>query len=279
VGFLKKLFGNNVNENNKLSNPYESNSDLKKLINESDDFEEIKKKIQENSKVQNDFWKKEDELLNRGNECFYKQEYKEAENIFRQLVEIGSKRSDVKEILIKVFKINNDKDGIIWIKNKIEEQLNDPIDYHYEKSKLNKLKIKYSSDLYSNDELWASFQKQLSNTNDFNQHSSIRSLMTEILLKEKKYKDAIFTILMSYRDEAIASYLMDINLNSENYKRYFSKDYISGRIKRTVKKAKYEKLLDSISELALKQIIKIPNDDMRELKKELVNLLNSTNAD
>jgi lipopolysaccharide biosynthesis regulator YciM len=279
MGSLKKLFGNNVTEKNKLSNPYESNSELKKLINDSDDFDRMKTKIQENSKAQNNFWKKEDELLNRGNEYFDKQKYKEAENIFRQLVEIGSKRSDVKETLIKIFRINNDKDGITWIKNKIEEQLNDPIDYHYEKSKLNKLKIKYSSDLYTNDELWGSFQKQLLNTNDFNQHSSIRSLMTEILLKEKNYKDAVFTILMSYRDEAFASYLMDTKLNSENYKRYFSKEYISGRIKRTVKKAKYEKLLNSISDLALKQIIKIPKDDMRELKIELVNLLNSSDSD
>lgn len=268
-----KIFGSVKPDNDKINDPYKANSDLDKILNESKDLSEIKQKIQERNNVLNNFWEKESELLKVGNEYFENKNYTEAAKIFKQLIETGSKRTDIKEKLISIYKIQNEIDGINWIKIKIEEQLNDPIDYHYEKSKLNKLKLKYFSNLYTNDEIWYSFQKLLSNTNDFNQHAKIRELMTEILLKEKRYKDAVYTILLALRDEATGSYLMDIQLNSENYKRYFSKEYIISRIKRTVKKAKYEKLLDKISDLTLRHIIKIPKDNMQVLKSELSELL------
>lgn len=276
--FYKKIFGIRNTENKKTIDPYKINSDLDKIIDESKDISQIKKKIEVRSSALNNFCEREIELLKIGNQHFESENYSEAEKVFKQLIEAGSKRSNVKEMLIQIYKKMNDHNGISWIKSKIEEQLNNPIDYHYEKSKLNKLKIKYASDLYTNDEIWASFQKQLSNTKDFIQHAKIRDSMTEILLKEKRFKDAVYTSILAYRDEATGSYLMDTQLNSENYKRYFSKDYVAGRIKRVIKKAKYEKLLNSISELALKQIIKIPKDNMQELKTELNDLLNEYNS-
>lgn len=272
-----KLFSIKKSENKKTIDPYKINTDLDKIINESEDISQIKQKIEERTNALNNFWEKENEFIKIGNKHFESENYSEAEKVFKQLIEAGSKRSDVKEMLIQIYKMKNDNNGISWIKNKIEEQLNDPVDYHYEKSKLNKLKIKYSSELYTNDEIWSSFQKQLASIKDFNQQARIRELMTEILLKEKKYKDAVYTIILSYRDEVTGSYLMDIQLNSENYKRYFTKEYIIGRIKRVVKKAKYEKLLDDISEITLKQIINIPKDNMQELKSELNDLLNKFN--
>jgi len=272
--FLKKIFGGINSENKKTTDPYKINSDLDKIIDESKDISQIKQKIEERSSALNNFWERETELLKIGNQHFESENYSEAEKVFKQLIEAGSKRSDVKEMLIQIYKKMNDNNGISWIKSKIEEQLNDPIDYHYEKSKLNRLKLKYASDLYTNDEIWSSFQKQLSVTNDFRQHSSIRELMTEILLKEKRNKDAVYTIILAYRDEAMSSYLMDTQLNSENYKRYYAKDYIIGRIKKVVKKAKYEQSIEEIAELTLKQIVKLPKDNMQELKTELNNLLN-----
>jgi lipopolysaccharide biosynthesis regulator YciM len=277
MGLFKKIFSNRYSEKEKEVDPYKVNSNFDNIIKESKDISVIKNKLYERNDALNKLWEKETELLNIGNEYYKNQNYSEAEKAFKQLIEIGSKRAVAKEMLIKVYKAQNDKNGISWIKEKIEEQLNDPVDYHYEKSKLNKLKLKYSSDLYTNDEIWSSFQKQLSSTKDFNQYARIRELMTEILLKEKKYKDAVYTIILAYRDEATGFFLMDIQLNSENYKRYFTKEYITGRIKRVVKKAKYEKLLDDIAEISLKQIINIPKDNMQELKSELSDLLNKFN--
>ena len=277
MGLFKKIFSNRYSEKEKEVDPYKVNSNFDNIIKESKDISVIKNKLYERNDALNKLWEKETELLNVGNEYYKNQNYSEAEKAFKQLIEIGSKRTVAKEMLIKVYKAQNDKNGISWIKEKIEEQLNDPVDYHYEKSKLNKLKLKYSSDLYTNDEIWSGFQKQLSSTKDFNQYARIRELMTEILLKEKRYKDAVYTIILAYRDEATGFYLMDIQLNSENYKRYFTKEYITGRIKRVVKKAKYEKLLDDIAEISLKQIINIPKDNMQELKSELSDLLNKFN--
>lgn len=274
MNLLKKIFNSGKSDNKKMTDPYKINPDFDKIIEKSKDISQIKQKLDEKNNALNNLWEKETEFLRIGNELFENKNYIEAEKLFKQLIEIGSKRSDVKEILIKVYKNQNDDGGISWIKSKIEEQLNDPVDYHYEKSKLNKLKMKYASDLYTNDEIWSSFQKQLSATNDFRQHSIIRVLMSEILLQEKRNKDAVYTIILSYRDEAMSSYLMDTQLNSENYKRYYSKDYIIGRIKKVVKKANYEKIIDDIAEITLKQIMKLPNDDTQELKTELNNLLN-----
>ena len=273
MSFFKKIFNSKKTDNKEMLDPYKINSDMDKIIEESKDISQIKQKLDEKNNALNNLWEKETELLKIGNDNFDNENYSEAEKSFKELIEIGSKRTVVKEMLIKIYKKQNNDNGISWIKSKIEEQLNDPIDYHYEKSKLNRLKLKYASDLYTDDEIWSSFQKQLSVTNDFRQHSSIRELMTEILLKEKRNKDAVYTIILAYRDEAMSSYLMDTQLNSENYKRYYSKDYIIGKIKKVVKKSKYEQIINEIAELTLKQIIKLPKDNMKELKTELNNLL------
>lgn len=274
MNLFKRIFNKEKPDNKEILDPYKINFNFNKIIEESKDISQIKQKLDEKSNALNNLWAKETELLKIGNEHFKNQRYTEAEKVFKKLIEIGSKRTDVKEMLIKIYKNQKDDNGISWIKSKIEEQLDDPKDYHYEKSKLNKLKLEYASDLYTNDEIWSSFQKQLSATNDFRQHSGIRVLMSDILLKEKRNKDAVYTIILSYRDEAMSSYLMDTQLNSENYKRYYSKDYIIGRIKKVVKKAKYEKIIEEIAELTLKQIIQLPKDNLQELKTELNNLLN-----
>lgn len=277
MNFLKKIFNNDNSDKKEIPDPYKINSDIDKIIEESKDIYQIKQRLDEKSNALNNLWKKETELIKIGNDYFENQNFTEAENAFKSLIEMGSKLTHVKEMLIEIYKNQNNDNGISWIKIKIEEQLNDPVDYHYEKMKLNKLKLKYSSDLYTNDEIWSSLQKQLSSTKDFLQHARIRELMTEILLKEKKYKDAVFTIILAYRDEATSSYLMDTRFNPEIYKRYLTKEYMTGRIKRVVKKAKYEKLLNDIVDITLKHIINIPKDNMQELKTELNDLLNNSN--
>lgn len=275
--FFTKIFGSGKSENKKNVDPYKINSDIDKIIEESKNISQIKQRLDEKSDALDKLWEKETELIMIGNDYFENKNFTEAEKAFKSLIEMGSKLTHVKEMLIEIYKNQNNDNGISWIKIKIEEQLNDPVDYHYEKMKLNKLKLKYSSDLYTNDEIWSSLQRQLSSTKDFLQHARIRELMTEILLKEKKYKDAVFTIILAYRDEATDSYLMDIRSKRDTYKIYFTKEYIISRIKRTVKKAKYEKLLEDISAIALKHIVNIPKDNMQELKTELNDLLNNSN--
>lgn len=273
MNFLKKIFKEKNKTTLPLNAPYKKNSNLDEILDSTNDFSKISKKIKEQNKTMNDFWANETKMIKTATELYKKKNYEESEKLFKELVESGSKLTIAKENLIKIYKRLNNSDGIEWIKEKIEEQLKDPVDYHHEKSKLNKLKMKYALDFYTYDELWSSFQKQIASNSNFSEHSNIRVHMAEIFLKEEKFKDAIFTIIMAYRDEAMSSYLMDIKLNSENHKRYFDKEYIVDKIRRTVEKTKYKNNIEKIAELVLKQIILIPNDDIGQLKNELIELL------
>ncbi len=105
----------------------------------------------------NNYWLFEKALIERGFELLNEDKTDFAEICFRYLIDIGSKSPLVKEELIKIFIKKRDDKNLKWIFDNIEEQLNDKTDYHYFKSKISALKIKYGKSLFSNDQIWASF--------------------------------------------------------------------------------------------------------------------------
>ena len=89
------------------------------------------------------FWSFEDELLDFAKKQFELKNLELAEQCFKYLVNIGSKSAKVKEYLVKIYKKTGDKRGLSWIKYKINNQLNEPEDFHNQKVKLGKLIEKY----------------------------------------------------------------------------------------------------------------------------------------
>lgn len=94
--------------------------------------------------LKDNYWKFESTLIEFGNSLFKNRKLDLSEKIFNYLIELGSKSPIVKESLIKIYIKKGDRNGIKWVFERIGEQLNDKIDYHYYKKKIIAIKIKYA---------------------------------------------------------------------------------------------------------------------------------------
>lgn len=229
-------------------------------------------------KLSNDFksnyWLFEKELIEKGFDLLNEDKTDLAELCFRYLIEIGSKSPLVKEELIKIFIKRRDDKNLKWIFENIEEQLNDKTDYHYFKSKVSALKIKYGKNLFSNDQICVSFNKRLNSTTNFNEHSTIYREMSKYLLQEGNYKEAAHKFILSFIAEAQYCFILDQELNSNHFNQYIDVNFIKGRISGFLKKTNYQKYCDKISDLLLIYLSQFPTTDYNELKKGLAELFN-----
>lgn len=218
------------------------------------------------------YWDFERVLLEEGSKYLNKNKVEVAELCFEYLINIGSKFPIVKEQLIKIYNENNNEKKLKWIFDKIEEHLNEEQDYHQFKKKISTLKIKYGKKYFTNDQIWAGFNKRLQ-IKDFNEHAKIYSEMSEFLLQEKKYKDAVLFAILSYIAEAQYRYILDHSINTNSFNYYKDLDKIKNRMSSILKKTKYDSYSDNLSELILSYISQIPNAKYDELKQGLSDLL------
>lgn len=257
-----------------ISNPYHGNENLiNDLLSNENMAENILPLIKEHNKGKENFWELEKTLLEFANQQFESENIELAEKCYRYLVEIGSKLAQVKEKLIDIYKNTENQEGLKWIRNQIEEQLNNLKDFHHQKSKLLRLKTKYMEFLYTKDEAWASFNKQLCQTDNLNEHAAIYEEMSKFLLTEKKNKDAVLMNIFALRAEALQTYLMDQSLNSNFFEKYMSEQIINGRIAGVLRKAKLSNRNKEITTTIINYFSTFPNDDFKQFKEQLLIIL------
>lgn len=256
--------------------PYSEENILDEINKGNIDVKQATELMKKANDYKANYWALERALLELGESSAKIKNYSLAETIFKYLLSIGSKVPNIMEGLIKIYLENNDKDRLTWIFEKIDEQLNENKEHYYSKTELNALKIKYGKHFFTNDQIWASFNKQLSNSNNFYEHSNIYNQMGLFLLKEGKRNEAVHKFILSYLAEFQYSFILDQSFNSNNCERYKKMEFVSGRVKTFLKKAKLELYTEAISKLIVVFLSKFPKTDMKELKNNLAQILKNT---
>ncbi|MCX6151432.1 MAG: hypothetical protein NTX22_12950 [Ignavibacteriales bacterium] len=235
-------------------------------------METIPSLINEANKYKQKFWDFEKLLLHFALQQVENKEYALADQCLKYLLEIGSKSIQVIELFLRIYFLENNQQGKQRLHDLIVTELSNQKTFYYRK-KLNQLILQYSDRLFSRDEIWFLYNAQLSKIEKLDECSAIYELMGNMMLSDGNPIDAVYKYIVSYCTEAQYMFFMDTALNSDNYKKYKTNDFVKNHLKKLIKKAKFENKGKEIISLVEKYMIDLPKIDLIKLKEEVGQIL------
>lgn len=235
-------------------------------------IEKIAPLIHQVTEFKQNFWEFEKDFQDFIDEQIKNRNYKLAESCADYLFKLGSTSIKTFEIIIQIYSINENLDGKNFIKNLINEELSKK-ETLYPRNQLNKLIFHSNVRLFSNNEIWKLFNKQISIIDKLDEHSVIYEVMGDIILSERKSLDALYKYIISYCTFSQYIYLLDTSLNSNEFEKHKTNDVIRGHLKKYIKRTKFENKDKAIISLVEKYLINLPKIDLINLGEELKNIL------
>ena len=247
---------------------------LQIFLNQKVPMNKIASLISDTTKFKMNFWTFEREFQNFIIGQLEKKNYQLAEKCANYLLKIGSSSIKTFELIIQTYFLNDNDDGKLLIKNLIIEELSKEKTF-LPRNQMNKLLFHSINRLFSNDEIWKLFNKELMEIDSFDEHSVIYEVMGDIILSEGKYLDALYKYILSYCKQTQYLYFLDTSLNSNNFEKYKSNSVIRSHLRKFIKKTNFEKKEKEVISLVETYLINLPKLDLISLGGELKDLLST----